>query len=92
MDVFDNTKQQAEEPSYQYVSFKTLLRYQPLTAESVNELQKIKSDIESWRKQNAKEENEFGHKEPDEAATKAKIAAKILTIKKRQEKEVRVNS
>jgi hypothetical protein len=34
---------------------KTFLKYETLTADNIKELQKIKTDIEAWRKQNSKE-------------------------------------
>jgi hypothetical protein len=45
LDVFDNTNSENSKPTHSYISLKTLLRYEPLTAESVGELQKIRVDM-----------------------------------------------
>lgn len=90
LDVFDNSGEAHQQPAHSHLSLKTYLRYDPLTPDAVADLHLIKTEIEAWRKQNAKEENEFGHREPRDPATKGKIDAKLLTLKKRQEKEPRV--
>ncbi len=62
LDVFDNTKEMPREPTYEHLTLRTLLKYQPLTLDNVREVQRIKNDVEQWRKQNAKDENEFANK------------------------------
>lgn len=57
LDVFDNTKEIPRETSYEHLSLRTFLKYQPLTSENVAEVTRIKNEVESWRKQNAKDEN-----------------------------------
>jgi hypothetical protein len=84
LDVFDNTNEPKQPPSHSHLAIKTFLRYDPLTPEAIADLHRIRNEVEAWRKQNAKEENEFGHREPRDPATKGKIEAKLLTIKKRQ--------
>lgn len=59
--------------SYEHISLRTLLKYEPFSPDNIAEVIKIKNEVESWRKQNAKDENDFGSKERDENATKHRI-------------------
>ena len=63
-----------------------MVKYPPLNTEDIAEVNQIKNDVYNWRKQNLKDENEYGAKTKDKEILQNKIDSKLLITKMRQKR------